>query len=904
MNVGQKEKQRDKSVVRPLNMPETAPDVSSADEQANGLREESLRRVFSIIGAIMVYLVIAVIILQVYHPDVAALKILAHKILAEGDAASPKPLEALLFRCAVITMVPAMFGFYVLFPRIQIVKKLTSAGWFTFLSALLLVFIICLVYFDFAAANPFAAEEGHWANTSRDITGKTNFEFYFSGFLLGDYLWAYLFIIVPVLGVVFFTGLKNHHWENKAAYKLIMPAVLYAFAIAAVMAIVLMNMFYFPYTNQNKIDFDAVYFSMTQVYGGLPMLVGHFTNTYGLYPEFLNPVFKIIGLNIFKFSLVMSLLAGGSFLMNLYFLKQYVSNKIILILGFAAVLFFPYFQFKLSGPFDSVFSYYPIRYIIPSTLLVLAHLYFKRPSLKRYFFICIVMSFAILWNPEMGLVSYIAWFVANIYFDFYNSSGVVNKKKILLHIVSGIGSVAVVFLFYECIIYLFYGRAPDLGLLFSTILVFGKLGFGLLPMSLVHPWNLMALILMTGFIYPAIQLYKKEVTTKAAIILLVSMVGLGYFVYFEGRSHNYNFSISSGFCFILLTLFGDELWGIVKKHNVLLLNMLFIVFLSFIAFSFFELVYNIPEIKDLVFQENDKDTQATQQSDIAANKAFFIEKSKEHQKLFLFTSKREDGIFFDGSKRESAFIPGLGDLFLQADLSRIENNLRDSSYDVFIEPVASNYPILAHSFAVMAASYEFVANHTTLSLLKKRKTKIPADTFFNHPDYLLIHRKYTDDTAGLNLRAADASGIKPLGLNHEFSVEVLFYSKQQIYNGAILAGNTIDSTGFVIGNIFNSDNYFFSVSGNGCEVSMPYNEWYYFVMNVFPDRIEIYRNGQSLLRCYIGKPIVYTDKKLYIGNFVNQHYYVGAISEVAITNKTLDSMQIKETWTGIKNVVF
>lgn len=58
-------------------------------DQQIQLREEALRWIFSILGAIAVYLVVAAITLNVYHPDIEQLRKIADELLLPdvGDIA-------------------------------------------------------------------------------------------------------------------------------------------------------------------------------------------------------------------------------------------------------------------------------------------------------------------------------------------------------------------------------------------------------------------------------------------------------------------------------------------------------------------------------------------------------------------------------------------------------------------------------------------------------------------------------------------------------------------------------------------------------------------------------------------------------------------------------------------------
>jgi Concanavalin A-like lectin/glucanases superfamily len=870
-------------------------------DQQTQLREEALRWILSILAAIVVYLVVAAITLNVYHPDIEQLRKMADELLLpDVGNIEPEPMEAMLFRLGIITIIPSLLGFYTLLCRINFVKTLAAKKTFMVLSALCVAAVAAIIVIDFTATNTSD-------NTSRFVslaTGEvpnTNFNFFFDGFFLGKYLPVYALIVVPAVWCLFFIALKKKQWEGKKllAGKLALISG-YLVLGGVLLTVVLMNTFDTPYSVENKYDFAAVYYSMTQVFAGVPMLVDGFTNTYGLYPHFLNPLFQLTGLSVFKFSLTMSLILLLCFVLNFYVLRKFVSNKIILFLGFATMLFFSYLDRKLLNHFDNYFALFPIRYVIPSVLLFLTLWYVSRPSQKLYFATFFVMASFILWNPEIGIVCYLSWIAVNIYRDLYDHTGKINLKKIAKNIITGTGAAVIVFYSYKLIIWAYYGVWPDLGLLWNTIFVFGKVGFGLLPMDVVHPWNVAALILIVGFMYAIAQLHKKAVTPKATIILLLSLIGVGYFFYYQGRSHSSHLSSSMGFCLLLLTILGDELWAIVKRSNDLLFSAFFTVFLFLVSFSFIELLYNSDKIIAMVYQEDDKNHYAAETDNIDAGRRLIEKTSKEHEKILVLAQRKNQPLFLDGSKRIHAFNPGYLDLFFKSDVPRMEDMIVDSNYNIYLESSNIFFYFMYRPWAAMAAKYTFNTYDHSMVLLTPRKHNLPTKSFFEHRDGPVLHRKYTDDREGYKSRINDAMGIQPISLSSEFSVEVLFFNSPQMYPEATLAGNAQDSSGFVIGKVFNESKYFFALSGAGYVMPVPDGQWVYLVMNVYPDHVAVFCDGTLLHSQQLIKPWSNSDQKVYIGNLGENgkgRFFVGAIAEVNIANKTIDSNQISATWT-------
>ncbi|MES2837549.1 MAG: LamG-like jellyroll fold domain-containing protein [Bacteroidota bacterium] len=864
----------------------------------NQLKEEFTRWFLSIFSSLIIYFIIAKLIIKVYHPDINSLIELANSYTFLGSV-RPEPLESMLFRAGIVTISLGLWGFYILYSKLNFVKHIAKNIAFNFISILLIIGLFALIYIDFSSPNPFADGGGEQPQNSRDYEGKTNFDFFFKGLFLYNNLLLYCLILQPLIAYVFFIGFRKKDWLTKINLKKYLPIFNYAFAGAIILSIILMSTFYFPYTFENKYNFNAVYYSMTQVYSGAPMLVDGFINTYGLYPQLLNPIFQIIGLNVFKFSLVMALISGLCFVFNFVYLKRHIKNPLILLLGFTTIVLFPFYIFKFTTPFDTAFGFHAVRYIIPSTLAILASFYFTKRSKIIYWFTYITSGFFILWNPEVGMICYIAWVVTIIYSDFYNSENKLNIKKILLHLLNSVINLIVVFNLFKFILLFFYGKTPEFSLLFEHIILFGKTGFSLLPMSLIHPWNISALILILGVFYSIIKLYKKEVDIKATIILLTSIISLGFLVYFQGRSHNWPFAVTTGFSIMLLTLLGDELWDKIKSKSTPILDALFYVFLFLVSFSIFEIFYGTKKIDELVYQKNDKIKQKEEENYIKNNESFIINNTKEKEKIHLFTATQYQSLYFNGNKRIAAFNPGEIDMLMHSHLKVMEKTIIDSSFSVFLEPKLCKSPYLQRSLAAVAASYSIEKSNQSMLLLKKRKLKTPITAFFNDSNESILYKKYNDDTTGIIERVNDSQGIADVKLPSEFSVNLLFYSQNQIYEYPTLIGNMDGTSGFMIAKRPNTNNCFFGINGKGYDIPMLNDKWLYCVVNYYPNRIEIFQNGNLINTLPLTESLKNSTNKLYIGNLGYLNFYLGSISEVAISKpKTLQEVQ--ETWLKIE----
>jgi len=151
------------------------------------------------------------------------------------------------------------------------------------------------------------------------------------------------------------------HLGSKNLFYVICKNVFYVLIAVCLIEVFLFNLFNrdnYPGHNHHLM---AVYSSVAQVVNGKTLLVD-FTNQYGLYPHFLQPIFKHVELNLLNFSIVMSLLVVLSYGCLLFFMKSIINNIVLLFLGFIGLVFLHEYFLTAYGYGDPYFQYTPIRF--------------------------------------------------------------------------------------------------------------------------------------------------------------------------------------------------------------------------------------------------------------------------------------------------------------------------------------------------------------------------------------------------------------------------------------------------------------------------------------------------------------------------------------------------------------
>ena len=338
--------------------------------------------------------------------------------------------------------------------------------------------------------------------------------------------------------------------------------------------------------------FDAYFYPVYKVYSGQTPLID-FKNIYGFYPYFLAPILAVMGgASMFHFSLIMTVLVAICYLSIFFSLTLLLKNKLFSTLCAAAII-------NWMGEFTGVYylQYVPQRFLFPSVLLLLCVLYLaaKKMSQKKWlkavtFFI---ISLSLLWNLDTGLVVAIAYPA----FLIYQSLAEHNLKDRQLYRDIGsafAGTLAAAvgaYLLLLLITYVRTGQCFQFADLFYAQAIFYHYGFYMLKIPLIHEWILLISLYTTALVKSIKDLSFMKTTCSAErnalgpMYFLLSVMGLGLFSYYQGRSHDYVFSYVCWPGFVLLALFAQEYLEQIKLINwrkkIGLLAV--IVFLSILA---------------------------------------------------------------------------------------------------------------------------------------------------------------------------------------------------------------------------------------------------------------------------------------------------------------------------------
>jgi len=635
---------------------------------------------FSTLLTIILLLITIFIIRKYYDPNVQ--EIINSSIrLSVRDRIyfSPEPIERIQYISSIFLLpIFSYLSFYIFKKVLNKIKKRIS--YLYLLSFLLsLVVTLLLIYYDFKEFNDY-------------IKNSYAYKYpllYFSITLLT----AFVFLKIKIIKKIrLSTKITNYLFKGLI--------FIIFFSIFSQKIFDVEDLIVTGISNYERAhNLETVFYSVSQSYAGKALLTNNFINLYGLYPHFLEPLFKLTGgISVFKFTVIMAFLSGVSITIISLFIKYFIKNRFISFIG---ISFYFIFYFMAGGYIlpgfqnDPYFQFVPIRIFFPSLFIFISYLYFKNKSSLTYYINSIVASASVLWNADTGIIIFITWLASISYYEIFRSGFRSAIKEIFKHFVKIIFIFLALLIIYSLYIFITRGIFPDLNLFLKSQTHYYLMGFNMIKMKLIHPWNIVFITYIIGLIY-SIQAFIEKCDNKdrPVIIFLLSILGLGTFSFYQGRSVDSNLWGPMYSFVLLLIIYTDDLFYFYKKyglklyHNFIFFIILFLFMLSYLPywvenFTNFS-VGNVNNVK-YIFKKltNDPDNSR----EIISEINFIKKHTNKKEKIIIISSF--PSVYYAESDTVSAFdSPGLMELFLKEDVDRLIKFLRDNKkYKVFVTKI-------------------------------------------------------------------------------------------------------------------------------------------------------------------------------------------------------------------------
>jgi len=868
---------------------------------SDGHRLEYFRWVITLGLASGVWYLIARLIDRYYNPDIP--KILDHvrSIAVTSSGSLPEPKEQLLFSSTIISftiLLPVLYHFIAKYSQ-NIDSSLVQSIFPTVIVGST-GFLIYIGYMGLTAANPFSSK----IESLHDNVSKTNMDFYTFGTFIDYHPYLYLFAIFPCILAYFVYSNRISSgviaWIDKATW-----FIVFSFATAIIVIIFLISIFRFPYTYENKYDFNAVFYSVVQVYNGLPLLVDGFNNTYGLYPHFVVPFLKPFGLSVLGFSVQMALLSSISFAIIFYFLGRHIRSLPLVLLGFTTIFFNSFIYGKIIANYDPYFAGCPIRWIFPALLLLFSTLYLSNRSRILYYSSYFVFALGILWNPDFGMMTFLSLVIFYCYLEFSNSSVMTITKNITFHIICSVLILSATISLYMLAIKISFGRWPDFTALFATMKTFSVFGFNMLPMpSSFHPWMLIAIVYLVGLLFSLRNIIGRTITDCTAVVFLLTVIGVGSFSYYVGRSHNGTLLGPNWPAFILLTIFADELLLLVRQTRLLVVPFALLVLV--LSFSFFQTAYDYDKILALTTEEKNKIDNKAEDDLIHQNASIIGKLTKDKEKVLIFSKSWYLGLYHLISNTMPAIHPGIGEIMLKTDYDKMLNLLlKNDTVKIFFEPEYFRfYDISVPISLISLYDAKSIGNVNNQLLLLSKKNSSSGTFAIPGTPGSYVHELFDKNFEN---RLSWAHGKKgKLSTGKQFRVDVIFRPSKikapPFTNEAAILCNVKEEKGFVLQqNGAVEDQYIFGFNKRGAIIPVVPGEWNYLAISVNNNKVRTYANGVFLGEVDAQSDFVDSDEPLYVGTYkALGGVFMGDIRELRIAGGQTDPRQVAATWETVR----
>lgn len=467
--------------------------------------------------------------------------------------------------------------------------------------------------------------------------------------------------------------------------------------------------------NTWNVHFDAVIYTVSQVVMGKTLLAD-LPSQYGLFPEFMAPLFKVIGLSTLSFTTVCAVMQAASMCCIWWVLNRTVRDAVLKIvasialvmLTFETVLYF-------IGIQERYFQYWPVRFFWPAVSVIAFYQYSRSGSLRASALVSLVAVVGAIWNTDSGVMIILAFgaFLAFRLIGSYANDESRSSWRRALWMAMAAHALITIFVAGAFYLYLSSKASGPLRLswLYEYQITFYKLGFTMLRMP-TYPsaWMTVMAVYLMGIISGFVGIASGRRSWSLDNILFLSMLGIGLFVYYQGRSHILNLITVSWPAAIVGAILADRVLRAVRagaaSKQLLVLPATALGVLAFCAAPF---VWSIPKLIDdsvTLFQNRHQPV-----SDIVQDEIRFIQDHSQPGATCAILAQRQ-GIYYAEAKLLSPLSgPGYIETVLRADRDAMVSQLKSRRPQCIFVGIGASAIDLGSDISEALRGYKVVATN-------------------------------------------------------------------------------------------------------------------------------------------------------------------------------------------------
>ncbi|MEX6666956.1 hypothetical protein [Pseudomonas sp. W2-17] len=418
---------------------------------------------------------------------------------------------------------------------------------------------------------------------------------------------------------------------------------------------------------QWSVSYDAATYALTQVVAGKTLL-HDLPSQYGLFPELIAPLFKLIDISVFTVSTLFIVLQVIALSCLAAVLHLHVRNPLLRAMTFLCLLISTGLFLYLNDIKQEMYvQYYPIRFICPSVALFLFAGYCLKPTRTRLVALGVASGVAVFWNFDSGIPVLVSIGATLLVKPFFIQP---LRWRVLGPAFAFSSFAALTFGLLMAILRLKAGGPLGIQEAISSQKLFYGSGFMMLPMPLTfHPWQLV-LVAYAAAAVAAVSAWRRHVNNHIYDVLFcAAIMGLGLFTYYQGRSHIYCLMMVLWPALIVGAILTDLILRAVRKRSTSSVSgLLALPFVFFVSLGTVTLAFSA---RDLVMAgvSNVLDFDKARDPVIASELAFLRATSKGRDCLIL---AQRQAIYHAELKSASPLAgPGLIETLLQSDLDAL-----------------------------------------------------------------------------------------------------------------------------------------------------------------------------------------------------------------------------------------
>jgi hypothetical protein len=465
---------------------------------------------------------------------------------------------------------------------------------------------------------------------------------------------------------------------------------------------------------------ETVLWPIVQTNAGARCLVDY-APQYGCYAEWLKPLLHVVGQGIGAVTAAFAWLHAIGWIVALIALVAILRSTVVAV-SLALVMAVLYGCSGFAGhTLDPYIEYAPLRTLVPLLSVGAVVGWMRKPTDARTLALSCAIGLGATWNLDAGLATMVAW-LGLLGFDAVTTWTRIRRVGVAMRpVIVAVAGMAFALVLVIAWLVVRGGGPSDLAALGAMHAAVIRDGYYQVPMpGLCHPWPIVALVYAAGLVAGGLRAAGATDDSRDRVAVFASLLGIGLFSYFQGRSMFLNLVSVMWPAFVVYALLIDRIAvaaGAERRERVVTAVLAFPITLVG-ALALGMAAFGAPNVAETWSVRQDERA-ASAASPIARQAAFVRESAGGAPALVV--SVHQAVIHAESGVRPPWYGPGLGEMLLVESNREVARRIASGAVDhVFVGRQLSflgNREMLLPPDDVLARNYTFAGADPTSSLL-------------------------------------------------------------------------------------------------------------------------------------------------------------------------------------------